>query len=180
LVSLPNSAGILLHQMDKSLIDEVLHDSEQPAAIDDNVALAQVFAHEEPFSHCILGSLERLLPTHSGRDRVLALELAADLLKNGRGESVEKFRRADVDSDAVNRLMRHAQSIAHDPDRILAALRGFSDAEIAMIAYAVDLPLASGFKGSQLREILVSAAKEHNRINVLAGELMRRKPALLR
>lgn len=180
LVSLPNSAGILLHQMDKSLIDDVLQNSERPAEIDDTVALAQAFAHKQPFSHCVLGSLDRLLPTHSSRDQLLALELTADLLKNGRGKSVEKFRRAHIDADAVNRLMRHAQIIANDPERIFAALENFSDAEIAMIAYAIDLPLESGLGNSQLRETLVSAAKEQNMINVLAGELMRRKPTLLR
>jgi len=180
LASSANSSGILLHQIDKGLIDGLIQDSEPAAQIDDTVALAQVFGHEQSFSHCILGSLDRLLPSHSPRDRLMALELTADLLKNGRGKSVEKFRRANIDGAAVSRLMTHAESIAADSSRILTAMALFTDAEIAMIAYSVGLSVQPGLQGSGLQEAVVAAATAQGAITILAGELMRRKPELLR
>jgi hypothetical protein len=180
LLASPNSSGILLNQMDRALIDEMLRNSEPPAKIDDAVALVQVFRHEKSFSFCVLGSLDRLLPTHSAKDRVVALELAADLLKNGRGKSVEKFRRANIDEEAVNRLMRHAERISRDPNRIFTALVSFTDAEIAMINYAIGLAVEPGVEGSELREAVVKSAQVQAKIDVLVGELMRRKPDLLR
>jgi hypothetical protein len=165
--------------LDKRIIERVLDDSEPPAEIDDAVAFAQVFRHEKPFSHCVLGSLDRLLPVHSNRDRLLALELASDLLKNGRGKSVEKFRRAGIDGEAVNQLMRHARSIADDPPRTLAALEKFADAEVAALAYAIGLGVETKLEGRDLRKGVIAAAIEQRQIDVLAGEIMRRKPGLL-
>ena len=175
LVSSANSSGILMHQMDKKIIEDIRKDSEPPIETDDAVALAQVFGHEQPFSHCVVSSLDRLLPTHSDRDRLLAVELAADLLINGRGKSVEKFRRANIDGAAVNHLMRHAKSIAGDRSRILAAIGKFTDAEIATIAYATGLKLELGLEGHDLCESVVTAATDQQRLDVLAGELLRRK-----
>ena len=80
--------------------------------VDDSLTLAQVFEYDKPFSHCVLGSLQRLLPSHSSNQRLVAIEVAADILKNGRGESVQKFRRAGIDEVAVARLVQHANQIA--------------------------------------------------------------------
>lgn len=179
LLSSVNSSGILLRQMDKTFLETVLADSEPPAQVDNAVALAQVFGHAQPFSHCVVGSLQRLLPSHSARDRLLAVELASDLLKNGRGSSVEKFRRAGIDAACVERLMRHATMIAEDRDRILAALKGFSDEELAAVAYAAGLKLAPRLEGNQLRESAIGAAAEKGQMGAFVGELMRRRPELL-
>ena len=84
---------------------------------------------------CVLGSLNRLMPTHSTKDRLLALDLAADLLRNGRGSSVQKFRQANIDEAAVDRMMRHAEAIASDPSCILDTLASFSDLETAAISH---------------------------------------------
>lgn len=179
LLSSVNSAGVLLHQIDKKFLETVLADSEPAAQMDNTVALAQVFGHAQPFSHCVVGSLQRLLPSHSARDRLLAVELASDLLKNGRGSSVEKFRRAGIDGASVERLMRHATMIAQDRDRILVALQGLHDEEVAAVAYAVGLNLAPRLEGDQLRQSAIAAASERGQMAAFVGELMRRKPELL-
>jgi len=74
---------------------------------DNATAVVGRFAHDKPFSGCVLGSLQRLLPDHSPTKRLLAIELAADLVKNGRGGSVAKLRKANIDQRAVDDLMAH-------------------------------------------------------------------------
>jgi hypothetical protein len=108
------------------------------------------------------------------------LELTADLLKNGRGKSVQKFRQANIDGSAVNRLMQHAKDIATSPSRVLAALQEFTDDEIAMICYAVGIAINPGTQSVELRKAVVAIASSEGKTDVLVGELMRRKPDLLR
>ena len=174
-----NSAGILLHQMDKNLIGRVIDDSGHPAVLPDAVALAQAFGHEQPFSQCVRGSLARLLPAHSDRDRLLAVELAADLLKNGRGRSVEKFRKAGVDGAAVDKMMRHAKTLGQSPERLATALKGLSDAEIGAIAYAANVELSQAGEGPAARAAVLDEARTQGKVAVLAGEILRRRPELL-
>jgi hypothetical protein len=76
--------------------------------------------------------------------------------------------------------MRHVESIAADPNSVLAALKTFTDAEVAMIAYAVGVTIEPGLQGPELNRAVVDATLRQGRISVLAGELMRRKPELLR
>ena len=175
MASTPNSSGILLHAMPK----ETLEDLEPAAQIDDSIALAEVFGHDKDFSHCVLGSLQRLLPSHSPQQRLLAIELAADILKNGRGESVEKFRRAGVDGAAVDRMMGHAQSVAQDADRIRQALDSFVDSEIALLSYAIGLNWQPRTHGESLKDGIIQAAIKENKLPILASELMRRNSKLL-
>lgn len=179
LVATGNSAGSLLHQMDKNLIGRVVEDSGTPAELHDAVALAQAFSHEQPFSHCVRGSLARLLPAHSDRDRLLAVELAADLLKNGRGRSVEKFRRAGIDGATVDTMMRHAADLSQSPERVATALRALPDAEINAIAYAASLDLSMPGEGSVTPKAVLDDARRQGKVPVLVGEILRRRPEVL-
>ena len=109
LAATANTSGSLLQPMlqkhpDKQLIDPLRPQLQTPSAL-------QVFQHDKPFSGCVLGSLERLLPAHSPAQRLMAVELAADLLKHGRGNSVLKFRQAGIDGMAVERAL-HQPSLA--------------------------------------------------------------------
>jgi hypothetical protein len=176
MASLPNSSGVLLHAMP----DEAVPEIEPALDMDNSVALAEVFGHNKPFSHCVLGSLQRLLPSHSPGQRLLAIELASDILKNGQGKSVEKFRRAGVDAAAVSRMMSHAESIAKDTNRIRAALNSISDSDIALLSYSIGLTCRPAEHGKSIREELISAAIKESKLAILAGELMRRNPELLR
>lgn len=179
LVSLPNSSSILLQQMDRKLLESVASSSAPPVEMDGTTALAQAFQHERPFSGCVMGSLDRLLPRHSTMERLSALELAADLLKNGRGESVRKFRQANVDANAVNSMMRHAEAISRDPTCIIEAMGSFSDLEIAALSHSTGIPVDPDLRGAHLRQAVLEAASAQKRQSVLAGELMRRKPDLV-
>lgn len=172
---MPNSSGVLLHSMPR----EALEDLEPAAQIDDSTALAEVFGHDKVFSHCVMGSLQRLLPSHSPQQRLLAIELAVDILKTGRGESVAKFRQAGVDGVAVDRIMSHAQTVAQDEDRIRKALDSFNDSEIALLSYAIGLNWQPHTHGGSLRDGIIQATVKEDKLTILAGEIMRRNPRLL-
>jgi hypothetical protein len=141
--------------------------------------VAELFAYDQPISHCVLGSLERLLPSHSPTQRLLAIELAVDVLKRGTGTSVADFRRAGVDADAVDRMMKHIRHVASDKSLLRAALRQLSDSEVIHLSYVSRLTLGGQLSGTALRNDLLEAADTEPRLLVLVGELIRRYPRLI-
>jgi hypothetical protein len=176
--ALPNTSGMLFRAMPKSVIEEVKTDS-TPSHEEDSLAIAKVFGHEKPFSHCVLGSLQRLLPSHSSNQRLMAIEVAADILKNGRGNSVQKFRRAGIDGMAVERLVRHTNNIASDRDLIRESLDTFDDMQITLMAYEIGLKCDPNLVGTQLRDRLMRDVEKNGKVEILAGEIMRRNPGLI-
>lgn len=176
--ALPNTSGMLFRVMPEAVIEEVRTDS-TPSDSDDSLAIAEVFGYQEPFSHCVLGSLQRLLPSHSANQRLMAIEVAADILKNGRGNSVQKFRRAGIDGMAVERLVGHTSRIAADRDAIRQSLDTFDDTQITLLAYEIGLTCDPELAGAQLRDRLLRDADSEHKVEVLAGEVMRRNPNLL-
>lgn len=59
---------------------------------------------------------------HSPVERLLAIELAVDLLKNGTGTSVTDFRRAGVDKAAVDTMMGYIKAMAENKEALFRAL----------------------------------------------------------
>jgi hypothetical protein len=170
LATTQNSSSVLLDTLPR----EPFQDIPVSPKTDDAIALAEVFGHSKPFSACVTDSLQRLLPSHSSGKRLLALELAADLLKNGRGESVAKFRRAGVDADMVNKLMKLVNSIANDTMRLRQALDQTSEEELPIVAYNIEIELPTALKGNAARDKILSEATRTHKLSVLAGELIRR------
>lgn len=151
-------------------------------ALDRNIQKAEVeelFASNRPVSNCVLGSMTRLLPEHSETQQLLAIELAVDLLKNGRGESVARFRQAGVDGAAVGRVERHIRQIATDSSALRRGLRELTDAEIIHLAYITSMPLPPGLVGGSLRDAILQLAEQEGVSLLLAGELLRRHPRLV-
>jgi Domain of unknown function (DUF4062) len=178
--ALPNSSNVLLQSMPRKIINEVQADSAPAIANDDSLALAEIFQYDKPFSDCVLGSLHRLLPSHSSHKRLLAIEVAADILKNGRSNSVRKFRRAGIDGTAVERLMRHAERISNDFDLLRNALKSFDMEEVALLRYEIGLTSKVERSKVSSREELLADAAACGKLAPLAGEIMRRRLALLR
>lgn len=143
------------------------------------VEVAELFAYDRPLSGCVLGSMKRLLPKHSNTQQLLAIELAVDLLKNGRGESVAKFRQAGVDGAAVEKVEKHIRRIATDTTMLQNGLRGLTDAEIIHLAYITSTPLSAGLAGDSLRTAILHQAGKKGVSLFLAGELLRRYPRLV-
>jgi hypothetical protein len=139
----------------------------------------ELFAYDQPLSHCVLGSIKRLLPTHSTTQQLLAIELAVDLLKNGRGESVAKFRQAGVDGAAVGMVERRIRRIAADTTALRSALAELTDAEIIHLAYITNTPLSPDLSGDALRADVLRCAEQEGVSLFLAGELFRRHPRLV-
>lgn len=176
LASVPSTATVLLHSLPKKIIEEIL---EENKIVDTDISYAEAFQHEKPVSSCVLGSMQRLLPTHSTNQRLLAVELAADLLKNGRGDSVAKFRRAGIDYNAVEKLIEHVDLISKNIDAMECAMQSLSDSEISSIAYAIEINPPTGCSRITTKKELLDAAIQYDRLPILAGELMRRNPTLL-
>ncbi len=176
LASIPSTASALLHSLPKEIITELL---EENKALDNEITYAEAFQYEKSVSGCVLGSMERLLPTHSAGQRLLAIELAADLLKNGRGDSVAKFRRAGIDYNAVDKLMEHVSLVSNNIEALECALQSFSDSEIRSIAYAIEMAPPSGCSRIEAKKDLLNAAIQYEKLPILAGELVRRNPTLL-
>jgi hypothetical protein len=139
----------------------------------------ELFAYDRPMSSCVLGSMSRLLPTHSEIDWLLAIELAVDLLKTGRGESIAMFRKVGVDAEAVMKVEDHLRRIAHDPDMLRKGAAQLTDAEIIHLAYLTDTPIQAGLMGEALRKELLQYANERGLSLLLAGEMIRRHPRLV-
>jgi hypothetical protein len=141
--------------------------------------LAEMYFYDRPVSSCVLGSMNRLLPRHSASEQLLAIELAADLLKNGEGESVAKFRKAGVDGSAVSQVEKHIRQIAANSRYLEQGLQELSDAEIIHLAYITTLPLPTGLTRASLRDHVLHLTQKHGVALLLAGELLRRHPKLV-
>lgn len=139
----------------------------------------ELFAYDKPVSSCVLGSLERLLPLHSPTERLLAIELAVDLLKHGTGSSVADFRRAGVDAAAVDRMMKHIRNVASETQLLRAALQELTDPEVIHLAYISGVSVAEQLDSDALRIELLETAGRERRTLVLVGELIRRHPRLI-
>ena len=141
--------------------------------------VAEMYLYGRPFSSCILGSMNRLLPTHSPTEQLLAIELAVDLLKNGHGDSVAKFRQAGIDGRVVSKVENHIKQVANNHDNLRRSLDQLSDAEIIHLAYITGLPMQQGLMGAQLREYILHHTSTRGVATFLAGELIRRHPRLV-
>jgi len=140
-------------------------------------SLEEIFSYDKPVSGCVLASMKRLLPRHTPSQRLLAIELAVDLIKNGTGKSVTDFRAAGIDGAAVDRTMRHIRTIAEDRQLLARALGDLNEAEVLHIAYLAGLPLSSLTLGTNLRDLreqLLTLTRNQGRTLALIGELIRR------
>jgi uncharacterized protein DUF4062 len=173
LANSPNSASPLFAAYRKVPIQPIRDDLPP-------VSLPDLFHYDKPMSSCVLASMERLLPHHSPTQRLLAIELAVDLLKNGHGTSVANFREAGIDAQAVDRTVRHIRSIASDNSLLGEALDQLSEAEVLHISYLAGVPPSDPESGTKpLRGQILKRARESSRILLLIGELMRRHPKLV-
>jgi hypothetical protein len=151
-----------------------LHEGVESAEVE------ELFAYDRPVSSCVFGSMTRLLPKHSATQRLLAIELAVDLLKNGRGESVAKFRQAGVDAIVVDKVEGHIRRIAHNVDILRRGMQQLTDSEIIHLAYVTNTPLPERLiSGEPLRDAVIQRAEEKGFSLFLAGELVRRYPRLV-
>jgi hypothetical protein len=94
--------------------------------------------------------------------------------------SVQKFRRAGIDGMAVERLLQHTSRISGDLELIGQALQSFSDEDLALLRYEVGLAANAVREPVSPRDDLLADAIKAEKVAVLAGEIMRRKPSLLR
>jgi hypothetical protein len=141
--------------------------------------IEDLFTYDRPVSFCVLASMNRLLPHHSQSQRLLAIELAVDLIKKGAGSSVADFRLAGIDSAAVDKTMSHIRYVAGDFHLLLDALRRLDDAQVIHMAYLADIDTTENLEGPDMRDAVLKKAKEQNKLLVLVGELMRRQPSLV-
>jgi hypothetical protein len=141
--------------------------------------VSEMYLYDRPVSGCVLGSMNRLLPKHSATQQLLAIELAVDLLKNGHGESVAKFRAAGVDGAAVARVEEHIRQVAGTATDLERGLRELSDAEVIHLAYIANLPVPTGLSGASVRDFIFHHTRDQGLALVLAGELLRRHPRLV-
>jgi hypothetical protein len=172
LATIPNSAIAVLKALKNAPIDVFPHPNDTPTPF-------ELFSHSAPVSACVLGSMKALLPHHSTGDRLLAIELAVDLLKNGRGSSVAKFRQAGIDAAAVETTYRHIVDTASNRSAINEALKTLNDAELLQLAYAAGLAPERSLSGEALRSHVISRSSDERRSYVLVGELIRRRPGLV-
>lgn len=172
LANTPSSALSLIGAYSRVPI-QALKESLPPASLE------EIFNYDRPLSGCVLSSMKRLLPKHTPSQRLLAIELAVDLIKNGTGSSVATFRDAGIDRVAVDRTMRHIRSIAEDRRLLAMALRELSEAEVLHIAYVAGISMAELPRDVELSEQVLERARREGRILVLIGELMRRHSKLI-
>jgi hypothetical protein len=122
--------------------------------------------------------MRRLLPTHSPSQRLLAIELAVDLLKVGTGNSVQGFRRAGIDAAAMIRTRDQIRSIARNSAALHSALHALDDAQVLQIAYRIDCVRSGPLSGDELGQQVLQTAKAQERMLQLVGGLMRMHPRL--
>lgn len=172
LASIPNTAQPLITSFPNVQLPSLSPNIEQ-------VEVAELFFSDRSMSSCVLGSMERLLPGRSPTQQLLAIELAFDLLKNGTGTSVEKFRRAGVDSAAVARVEDHIRRIARNPTALRRGLQELNDSDIVHLAYVTRIALPPGLMGDSLRAAVLRQAQQRGVSLFLAAELLRRHPELV-
>jgi len=172
LADLPNTARPIVTAFGDVLLPQLKADLRTPD-------LVELFGYDKPISSCVLGSMGRLLPLHSPSERLLAVELAVDLLKHGTGTSVVDFRRAGVDAAAVDKMTAYIKTVAANNDVLREALRRLTDAEAVHLAYVADLTVPDQLDPDVMRREILERAQVEQRTLVLVGELMRRYPRLM-
>jgi hypothetical protein len=144
-----------------------------------DASVEEMFGYDKPVSSCVLAAMDRLLPFHSPTQRLLAIELAVDLLKHGTGSSVTDFRRAGIDAPAVDKVVDHIRRVAADIAKLRDALAELSDAEVIHLAYISELRIPEKLEGVTLRAQVLQLASDNRQLIYLAGEIMRRHPKLV-
>ncbi len=119
------------------------------------------------------------MPLHSPAQRLLAIELAVDLLKHGTGKSVAEFRSAGVDEAAIDTMTQHIRRTSADKKLLRTALRELTDAEVVHLAYVAEVIIPENLNGDALRNEVLDRCQAGQRILVVVGELIRRYPRLL-
>lgn len=172
LADVPNSGRFLVNaypQVDVPRLRPNLRD----ATID------EIFDYDRPISGCVLGSMKRLLPQHSPAQRLMALVLAADLLKFGRGPSVADYRSAGVDGAAIDRTLKMVRSIARRKKRVAVALMELRDEDVLYLTYLANISVPPNLFGNDLCNTVLDEATAQGRLISLVGELLRRFPTLV-
>ena len=111
--------------------------------------------------------------------RLMALELAADLLKSGHGQSVADYRSVGVDSAAIDRTLKLVRTIARRKKRVVAALMELRDEDVLYLAYLANISVPPNLFGSDLCDTVLDKATAQGRLTSLVGELLRRFPTLV-
>lgn len=173
LADTPNTARALLVAFQDAGIQPLRQGLESPA-------IYELFGYDKPVSSCVLASMNKLLPMHSPAERLMAVELAVDLLKYGTGSSVADFRRAGIDAIAIDKTLAHIKQVATDKQVLRDALGQLSDPEVLHIAYVSEIFLPERDAGHVLRESILENARTYEHCLLLVGELMRRYPRLVR
>ena len=142
-------------------------------------SLDEMFDYDAPVSGCVLGSMKRLLPQHSPAQRMLALELAVDLLKNGTGSSVADYRTAGVDGKAVDATLQMVRRIAGRKQRVSKALMALREQDVLYLAYLANISVPAGLFGRDLCAAVLEEASSQGAVVSLVGEMLRRFPDFL-
>jgi hypothetical protein len=171
LASTPSTATSLIVAL-KDVHIQPLLDNRPDARIED------LFTYEKPISSCVLASMNRLLPHHSSNQRLMALELAVDLIKKG-GASVTEFYNAQIDSDAIDRTISHIQKVSADWNLLSDALRTLDESQVLHMAYLAGIEFPENMNSKWLPEEILNTAERQDKVLVLVGELMRRNPGLI-
>lgn len=139
-------------------------------------SVAEMFDYGAAVSGCVLGSMKRLLPRHSPTQRLLALELAVDLLKHGTGTSVADYRNAGVDEKAVDATLQMVKAIASRKQRVSKALMALRDEDVLYLAYLANISVPTNLFGGELCDAVLMEASNQGRSVSLVGEMLRRFP----
>ena len=172
LASVPSTGRFIVDAFPNVVVPRLMTDL-KPASVE------EMFDYDAPVSSCVLGSMGRLLPRHSATERLLALELAVDLLKNGTGTSVAFYRSAGVDAKAVDATMEMVKAIAGHRQQISKALLELKDEDVLYLAYLANVPATGGRFGADLRDAILTVAEDHGVLVSLVGEMLRRFPHFL-
>lgn len=168
----PSTARSLIESLQRVQIQPLIESRPEPS-------VEELFTYDKPISSCVIATMNRLLPSHSPSQRLLAIELAVDLIKHGRGSSVANFRQAGVDARAVDKTMKHIGQIAENERLLSDALASLDDAQVLHISYLADVILPQDLAGANLRRRTLENARKEGKILLLIGELMRRHSELV-
>ena len=173
LTRMPSTAGMLMNWLPKEGFK-----AEKPV-VAEKPPLEDALTFEGEYSHCVNSTLRRLAAEHSPDQPIRAIDVAADLLINGRGSSVVKFRNAGVTADVVNSMMRRASAVAEDAGKLRAELEALSAEDLAAVGYALDLNTTEpGFRDDPVAA-LMAVTGDRDRRSKLLGEVLRRQPRAL-
>ena len=173
LASVPSTGHFIVNAYPNVTVPHLMPDL-KPSSVD------ELFDYDAPMSGCVLGSMKRLLPRHSATQRLLALELAVDLLKHGTGSSVADYRHAGVDAKAVDATMQMVRSIARRTRYVAKALMALRDEDVLYLAYRANITVPANLVGGDLCEAVLDVARKEGALVSLVGEMLRRFPDFIR